>query len=504
VNVADRDIAVKFTGDTRDLERASDKAERSIGDTGKSMGSSLAGLAGPAAIAAGAVAGIAVVGWDLASAAMEDEAAAGQLAQQLKQAAGASDEAVAGAENYITALSKSAAVADDELRPALAKLATATGDTQKAQDLLALATDISAGSGKDLGTVTDALSKAALGSTAGLAKLGIATKDADGNAMSLEDTLAKARDTFHGAGEAAADTSAGGMKAAGIAFDELKESAGAQLLPILGAVAGVFTDKVIPAGEAIVAWATEEWPKIMEEIAPDLADLQATFAEVFANISAFWEQWGDTILHVAVDVFQFWVRWIVAEIKAFAAITAFVIDAVQWWWENWGTKVLTVIGWVIAAVGTVADFIGKGFAAIGWVIGRAIDVFNGLVTMWGAIKDAVGRGVDFVRDLMGGFGDRIKEALGGVADIITKPFKAAFNAISDLWNNTIGKLSFTFPDWIPGMGGHSIDVPDIPRFSTFGALTIVMPPGTDGYDVSRQLATFERNVAPVTTAVAVR
>jgi hypothetical protein len=502
--LADRDIAVKFTGDSRDLERASEKAEKSIEDSGKSRGGSRAGLAGPAAIAAGAVAGIAVVGWDLAQAAMEDEAAASQLAQQLRQAAGASDEAVAGAEAYITTLSKAAAVADDELRPALATLATATGDTAKAQDLLTLATDISAGTGKDLETVTAALAKAQLGSIGGLSKLGIATEGADGKAMSLEETLAKAKTTFDGAGEAAANTSAGGMKKAGIAFDELKESAGAQLLPVLGEVAKVFTDKVIPAGESIVKWATEEWPKIMAEIAPDLEDLRKTFDEVFTNLKTFWDEWGETIIHVAVDIFQFWVRWIITEIKVFSAIMGAVIDVVQWWWENWGTKVITVVGWVIDAVKSVADWIGKGFAAVGWVIGKAIDVFHGIVDVWDKIKDGVGRGVDFVRDLMGSFGDRIRDALGGVADIITKPFKAAFNAIADLWNNTIGKLSFTFPDWIPGMGGHTIDVPDIPRFSTFGALTIVMPPGTDGYDVSRQLATFERNVAPVTTAVAVR
>ena len=129
--MADRDIAVKFTGDTRDLERASDKAEKSIGGHRQVDGRRPRRDRRPPTIAAGAVAGIAAVGWDLAQAAAEDEAAAGQLAQQLRQAAGASDEAVAGAENYITALSKTAAVADDELRPALSTLATATGDTRE-------------------------------------------------------------------------------------------------------------------------------------------------------------------------------------------------------------------------------------------------------------------------------------------------------------------------------------------------------------------------------------
>jgi hypothetical protein len=503
--VADRDIAVKFTGDSRDLERAADKADRSISDSGKSMGSSLSSLAGPAAIGATAIAGLAMVGWDLAQAAAEDEASASQLAQQLHQAAGASDEAVAGAEDYISALSKVAAVADDELRPALATLATATGDTQKAQELLTLATDISAGTGKDLGTVTQALAKAQLGSLGGLSKLGIATEDADGKAMSLEATLDKARNTFHGAGEAAANTSAGGMKAAGIAFDELKEAAGSRLLPILGGVADVFTDKVIPAGEAIVAWATEEWPKIMEEIGPDLEQLKATTAEVFDNMKAWWDEWGDEVVRGVVTDVVLAIEFLVTGIKILAAVTEFVMNVSSWLWETFGTKVMTVIGWVIEAIATVADWIGRGFAVIGVVIARAIDVFQGLVGVWDRIRDAVQRGVDFVAGLMDGWGGRISEALRGIAEIITAPFRIAFNKIADLWNQTVGSLSFTFPEWIPNLGGRTIDVPDIPRFSTFGALTIVMPAGSDGYDVARQVSSFSRNVAPMgALTVAVR
>lgn len=502
--MADRDIAVKFTGDASDLERASNQAERSIADTGKSMGGSLAGLAGPAAIAAAAVAGVAMVGWDLASAAMEDEAAADQLAHQLRQAAGASDEAVAGAENYISTLSKAAAVADDELRPALATLATATGDTAKAQDLLSLATDISAGTGKDLQTVSAALAKAQLGSIGGLSKLGIATEDADGKAMSLEETLAKAKDTFAGAGEAAANTSAGGLKKAQIGFDEFKESIGSKLLPVLSTVAQFFTEKIIPAGEKLVAWATEQWPKIQEQIGPDLEELKTQFGEVFDNITAFWNEWGDEITRIATEVFGFWIQEMILKIKVFGAIVGLVIDAVQWWWENFASKMVTFAGKIIEVVLWIADKIGLVFAAIGWVIGKAIDVFMGLVDVWGKIKDAVARGIDFVHDIMSGLGGRITGALSGIADLITKPFKAAFNAIADLWNNTIGRLEWTVPQWIPGIGGNRVEVPDIPRFSTFGALTIVMPPGTDGYDVARQVQTYSRNVAPMgnlTTAV---
>lgn len=503
--MAERDIAVKFTGDTSDLDRATDKAERSVTGMGKGMAGGLAGLAGPAAIAGAAIAGVAVVGWDLAQAAAEDEAAMAQLEQQLRQAAGASDEAVAGAEAFVSALSKSAAIADDELRPALATLATATGDTAKAQELLALATDISAGTGKDLGTVTQALAKAQLGSIGGLSKLGIATEAADGKALSLEETLAKARDTFKGAGEAAANTSAGGLKKAAIGFDEFKESIGAKLLPVLGSIGSFINDTVLPAFDKLVAWAEEEWPKIQAAIAPDLEELRAQFAEVFANITTFWNEWGDEITRIATDVVGFYIKYIVTELKIFAAVTGFVIDAVQWWWENYASKAVAIYARIVEGVLWVADKIGVAFAAIGWIIARGIDVFMGLVHMWQAIRDAVARGIDFVVDVVTGLAGRITGAMAGIADLITRPFKAAFNAIADLWNNTIGRLEWTVPEWIPGIGGNRVEVPDIPRFSTFGALTIVMPPGTDGYDIARQVTSFSRNVAPMAgLTVAVR
>jgi hypothetical protein len=61
--------------------------------------------------------------------------------------------------------------------------------------------------------------------------------------------------------------------------------------------------------------------------------------------------------------------------------------------------------------------------------------------------------------------------MGGVADVIFGPFKAAFNAIAKLWNNTVGKLSFKVPSWVPGIGGKGFDVPDIPMLADGGIVT---------------------------------
>lgn len=505
--MADRDIAVKFTGDATDLVQASDKAERSIKDAGSSMGAGLAGLAGPAAIAGAAIAGVGIAAFSLADAAMEDEAAAAQLAHQMRNAAGASDEAIASAEEYISVLSEQVALADDELRPAMSTLVNATGDVGKAQELLAASTDIAAGTGKDLEAVVQAVAKGAMGSTGALGKMGIATKDAAGEALTMDQILASANEKFAGAGEAAANTASGGLKKAQIGFAELQESIGAKLLPVMGALGTLFTDKIIPAGESLVAWVEAEWPKILEQIGPSLTELQATATEVFTAIGQFWAEWGDEVMSVVATIVEVYIKWLVTELKVFAAVVAWVVGQAKAFWAEWGDTVLAVAGFVASAVQVMVTVIGYAMLIVQQVVAAASAVLRGdWSAAWEAVKDAVRLGVDFVLYLLGGIGERIKGALAGLAELIIAPFRTAFNAIADLWNKTIGSLSFEFPWWIPELGGRRIDVPDIPQFSAFGAsLTVVMPPGSDGYDVTRQLSTFARTVAdPAALTIAVR
>jgi phage-related minor tail protein len=65
----------------------------------------------------------------------------------------------------------------------------------------------------------------------------------------------------------------------------------------------------------------------------------------------------------------------------------------------------------------------------------------------------------------------IKGTMGFVGNLISAPFKAAFRAVAWLWNNTVGKLSFKVPGWVPGIGGKGFDVPDIPMLAEGGIVT---------------------------------
>jgi hypothetical protein len=56
-------------------------------------------------------------------------------------------------------------------------------------------------------------------------------------------------------------------------------------------------------------------------------------------------------------------------------------------------------------------------------------------------------------------------------DIMYGLFKTVFNGIAKLWNNTIGKLSFSIPSWVPVIGGNKFEIPDIPYLANGGIVT---------------------------------
>ena len=183
----------------------------------------------------------------LAQGAAEDEKAQAVLAKTLKNTAHATDAQVKSVEDYISSTGKATGITDDQMRPALANLLRATHDVGKAQGLMNLAMDVSTGTGKDLGAVTSALAKAQLGSTGALAKLGVATKDASGKALSFDQIQKNLAKTFTGQAAAAANTTAGRFDRLKLIMSEAGETIGAKVLPILLVVAGFLLNKVVPA-----------------------------------------------------------------------------------------------------------------------------------------------------------------------------------------------------------------------------------------------------------------
>ena len=164
-------------------------------------------------------------------AAAADQKAQQQLALALKNVGLGRDAATA--EGYIQRIEKEFGIVDDKLRPAYTKLAIATRDTAETERLMGIAMDISANSGKDLESVTAALSKAYLGNNATLSKLGIGISKADLKTKSFKEITDQLAVTFAGAAKTSADSFSGSMDKLAIASNNAKEIIGTSLIGAL-------------------------------------------------------------------------------------------------------------------------------------------------------------------------------------------------------------------------------------------------------------------------------
>lgn len=183
--------------------------------------------------------GLAVTGtlgaglFKLAQSAIEDQKAQRLLAQQMRITTKATDEQIASVEEYIDTTARAIGVADDELRPAFQTLIRATGSVVKSQELLNLALDISAGTGKDLSVVTLALSKASTGQVSALTRLGVPLSDNVKKSKDFAGAVKELNAQFRGQAAVAADSYAGRLARAKIALQETGEEIGTAFIPVI-------------------------------------------------------------------------------------------------------------------------------------------------------------------------------------------------------------------------------------------------------------------------------
>jgi len=241
-------VKITFDADFDDLKKGIKGGQAEVEGFGAKVGEF--GKKAAAAFALAAAAAVAYAGKlliDGVKSAIADEAAQSKLATTLQNVTGATTAQIKATEDYITKTSLANGITDDVLRPSLDRLVRSTKDVTEAQRLQQLALDIAAGTGKDLGAVTEALAKAYDGNFGALKKLGVPldenilkTKDFDAAAAALAAT-------FAGQAATQADTFAGKMARLNRAFDEAKETVGSYVLDAITPLLSAFVDKGVPA-----------------------------------------------------------------------------------------------------------------------------------------------------------------------------------------------------------------------------------------------------------------
>jgi phage-related protein len=162
--------------------------------------------------------------------------------------------------------------------------------------------------------------------------------------------------------------------------------------------------------------------------------------------------------------------------EAFDLVWPLIYNAITFAWNN-------IIKPVFEAIGSVFSFIWgqikQAFEFYWGIISGAISfVWNNVIKpvfeafgsvfskVWGGIRSAFSTVWDFITGAIG----KAKSVFEGVGEVIKNAFKAAFNFVAEIWNKTLGKISFKVPGWVPGIGGNEFSVPKIPLLAEGGVI----------------------------------
>ena len=266
---------------TQYSDKGSKQAQKDIAKLGKNFDKYAKKATKAFGIAAAASAAFAVkMGVDSVKAALEDQKSQVILANSMRNTVGASDAAIASIEDYISKQQLLVNVSDTALRPSLSALLVATKDLTQAQALQAIALDTSAGTGKDLQTVSIAIAKATTGNVGALKKLGIPLSDSIVKTKDFAGAMKALEDAYGGAAGALAKTDP--LTTLKLAFGEIQETLGYALLPTVKEFANYIITTVLPV---VQSWIDLNKDKLAEGL-KDAAEQAIKFGKaIFGFVS---------------------------------------------------------------------------------------------------------------------------------------------------------------------------------------------------------------------------
>jgi phage-related protein len=151
---------------------------------------------------------------------------------------------------------------------------------------------------------------------------------------------------------------------------------------------------------------------------------------------------------------------------AFHAVLVVVQAVWHWIKNNWPYLLAIllgpfgfVVGWVIKhwsgithAVSAVYDWIKSNWPLLLEILFGPFGLAEHMIrTHWNGI-------MNFFKGLPGKIGSFLKD----IGNVVAYPFIAGFNLIAKFWNDTVGKLHFNIPGWVPHFGGHGFSMPTLP------------------------------------------
>lgn len=507
--MATRELRVEIVGDSSSLERSL----KNSGKATSSFGSRMSKLAGPLAIAGGAIAGAAIITKGFIDKAQEAEIVNRRMATQLDAVGISYDAHAEKIERVIQKHSMLSGIDDEELGESFTKLVRVTEDVNKALDLNVIAADLARARNMDLGKAAELVGKVYAGKgIQALSRYGIVL---DKNATSTE-ALAAIQQKFAGQAEATAT----GQEKLGIALENIQEKLGAKLLPTF---------------ERFVSWIVENMPLIEAKVSEIAATIEETVGPAVESLGQAFEMARpivEKLLPVLVALVDFmmttmftpfnliikllqgdWMgAWDAAKAPVIALKNLIVevvgaigpailgkLEAIYNSAKTLGGKILS--GVKDGVLGLVEWVVGKLGEVVQVPINKAQAMFNAAATFGGKVLSGIKEGVGEVVTWMGGkIGDVIGAVSGKITEMtnaglemgralfnaILRPLrqlgsslggvlKGALNMLISTWNNikiTVPAFKISLP-FIGDIGWDAFDVnfPDIPFLAKGGIVT---------------------------------
>lgn len=224
---------VEMVGDTAQLKSDMTSAEKTVGQTTKRSAAHMQGFK-VAAAAAGAVAVAAFARFAAASvkAASDAEQSQTKLQNALQNNAKAGSVTIDQYNEQAAALQDLTGVEDDAINEVQALLATFNMEGETIQQLIPLILDLSAAKGINLTTAARAVARSTTGTTGALTRMGVMV-DADKAKTDAFSATLDALNGVQGAAAAKGKTLAGQQAIMAANFDDLQETVGGAVIPIL-------------------------------------------------------------------------------------------------------------------------------------------------------------------------------------------------------------------------------------------------------------------------------
>ena len=236
------------------------------------------------------------------------------------------------------------------------------------------------------------------------------------------------------------------------------------VLPVLGellsaviTVLGSLIAEVLPVIVQLISAILPLVLQIVQSILPVFIQLVNTIVPVLVQII-------QAVLPVIIQLIQTLLPIIMQIVDAVLPVFISLLNTIVPIFQNIIQAILPVLQQLLQALIPVIQLVaeifgsvlGSALQSIANIVSNVMQIFQGLIDfITGVFTGNWSQAWEGIKSIFSG-------AVGGLGEIIKAPLRAVVSAV----NTVIGGLNkLKVPDWVPGIGGMGINIPEIPGFA---------------------------------------